>query len=158
MSDPDNALLGNIKKKGENSYYYAHAPRPTDNLEEAIVLEGEGIITGGNPVLIKRQDSTVDMASVSIIRNYSWADSDEKVSVYIQFDHEVDSSKVTCDFQTRAFTFTYTVNENEVRKLCIRKLCNDVDPDKCAIKYRRQKVIINLHKASSGSWYKLNDN
>ena len=158
MSDNENALIQNIKTKGENSYYYAHAPRNTDNMENATVLEGEGIITGGHPVLIKRQDSTTENSSYSIIRNYSWADSDEKVSVYIQFEDDVDPSTTSIDYQTQGFTFTLHKSQTEIRRLAIRNLYKDINPDKCNIKVRRNRVTINLHKSEPGSWHKLNNN
>lgn len=38
-------------KKGENSYYYAHQPRP-QSTATAQVLAGVGLITGGDPNLL----------------------------------------------------------------------------------------------------------
>ena len=52
----ENALQANIKQKGERAYYYAHS-REWD-ASDAIITEGEGIITGGPPVLLAREDSS----------------------------------------------------------------------------------------------------
>jgi hypothetical protein len=47
------ALQANIKKKGQYSYYYAHAKREGEEVKEGIKVEGPGIVTGGTPVLLK---------------------------------------------------------------------------------------------------------
>ena len=49
--EPENALLDSIKQKGDHSYYYAHKPRDLPP-EDAKVLEGVGIVTGGPPQLL----------------------------------------------------------------------------------------------------------
>ena len=53
ISAEENALQANIKRKGQYSYYYAHAKRETEEEKEGIKLEGPGIVTGGPPVLLK---------------------------------------------------------------------------------------------------------
>lgn len=158
MSEAENALLGNIKKKGENSYYYAHAPRVADNLEEAKILEGEGIVTGGPPVLIKRHDSTTDVTLVSNIRNYSYSDSDDKITIYVPFEEEVDSNLVSCEFEDKKIMMTYLKSENDTKRLVLRKLFREIDPDTSSYRVRNNKIVITLKKKVSGSWYKLVDN
>ena len=59
VSPEDNALQANIKKKGQYSYYYAHAKKEGEELKEGIKVEGPGIVTGGPPVLLKSQKSDV---------------------------------------------------------------------------------------------------
>ena len=54
----ENAVQANIKQKGERAYYYAHS-REWD-CEDATVTEGEGIITGGPPVLLVREESKTE--------------------------------------------------------------------------------------------------
>ena len=47
---PESALQENIRKKGQYSYYYAHAKREDDEEQkEGEKLEGPGIVTGGTP-------------------------------------------------------------------------------------------------------------
>ena len=59
VAPEDNALQANIKKKGQYSYYYAHAKKESEELKEGIKIEGPGIVTGGPPVLLKSQKSDV---------------------------------------------------------------------------------------------------
>ncbi|OMJ75680.1 hypothetical protein SteCoe_25118 [Stentor coeruleus] len=158
MADTENALVDNIKKKGENSYYYAHAPRSFDRIEEAKVLEGEGIVTGGPPKLIQRQESVNEINSVINLRNYSWADGDDKVTIYVPFQEDIDENRVTCNFESKCLIMTYTPNETETRRLTLKKLYKEINPDESGFRIRKNKIIINLKKSSSGSWYKLNDN
>jgi len=158
MSDPANALIENIQKKGENSYYYAHAPRNIDSFEEAKVVTGDGIVTGGPPVLIKRHDSVTESSPFAIIRNYSWADGDGKVTVYVPFEEDVEESQVRCEFESKSFCLTYMKNEADVKKLVIKKLYKEIDPNNSRFRIRTNKVVIHLTKLVSGSWYKLVDN
>lgn len=158
MSDPANALIENIQKKGENSYYYAHAPRNIDNLEEAKVLTGDGIVTGGPPVLIKRHESVTELSPFSIIRNYSWADGDQKVTVYVPFEENIEESQVKCEFESKSFTLTFMKNEADVKKLVIKRLYKEIDPENSKFRVRSNKVVIHLKKLVTGSWYKLIDN
>ena len=51
--EANNALLDNIARKGQSSYYYAHAPRDF-TMEGAKHFEGDGKIYGGAPTLIKQ--------------------------------------------------------------------------------------------------------
>jgi hypothetical protein len=96
----ENALQANIKAKGDQSYYYAHA-RKYEEDESAIKLEGDGIITGGPPVLIHRSDSSVfaGMRSEKITR-YSWFDDGPKVKLILEFDFEVLGDMIKIDFDT----------------------------------------------------------
>lgn len=50
------ALRENISKKGKNSYYYAHAKRDF-NTDDAKIFEGDGLIYGGEPVLLQKRES-----------------------------------------------------------------------------------------------------
>ena len=157
MEASDNALLGNIKKKGENSYYYAHAPRQLENLEEAKVVEGEGIVTGGPPKLIMRHDSKAELTAVSNIRNYSWADHDTKVTVYVEFEENVEENKVSCSFESKKLELAYVLNNTETKRLILSRLSKNIDPEASTFRVRKNKIIIHLKKASEGSWSKLNE-
>ena len=157
MEASDNALLENIKRRGENSYYYAHAPRAQENLEEAKVIEGHGIVAGGPPKLIMRHDSYAEINTTSNIRNYSWADHDSKVSVYVEFEEPVEANNVNCSFESNSLELTYTMSTGEIKRLLLKKLSKKIDPEGCSFKTRKNKVIIHLKKESDGSWYKLNE-
>ena len=53
------ALKESIKKKGGNSYYYAHN-YDGQNFDNATAKKfyGDGIIHGGEPVLVEKRDTT----------------------------------------------------------------------------------------------------
>jgi hypothetical protein len=53
QEEEDNALQANIKKKGQYSYYYAHAKKEGNGYEEGEKFEGPGLVAGGPPVLLK---------------------------------------------------------------------------------------------------------
>ena len=56
------ALEYDIKKKGENAYYYAHKARFENNNADpnAKTITGPGIITGGVPVLLHTEQKVVE--------------------------------------------------------------------------------------------------
>ena len=54
----ENALIASIRERPEMSYYYAHG-RKYDCPEEAKIMEGHGIITGGPPELIHANSAPV---------------------------------------------------------------------------------------------------
>lgn len=58
MVEPSNALQESISRKGQHSYYYAHAPRDLDEIEQAIVISGDNIVTGGPPKLVETTEIT----------------------------------------------------------------------------------------------------
>jgi hypothetical protein len=109
-------------------------------------------------VLIKRHDSTTDIALASNIRNYSYSDSDDKITIYVPCEEEVEQNQVNCDFETKRLTMTYTKSESDVRRLVLRKLYKEIDPEASTFRVRNQKIVISLKKKVSGSWYKLVDN
>ena len=89
----ENAVQSNIKTKGERAYYYAHSREWNDT--DAIVTEGEGIITGGPPVLLAREDSkTAPNISAQKITKYSWMDDGKSVKVILEFDHEISEEMI----------------------------------------------------------------
>ncbi|CAG9317495.1 unnamed protein product [Blepharisma stoltei] len=158
MVESENALRDNIRRKGENSYYYAHAPRPDEVPDHAIVLEGDGIITGGPPKLIARDQQFTPQPHIFNIRNYSWSDENDKVTIYIPFEEDVDPDLVTCKFDTKEVDLTYSFSDTETRKLWLKKLSNTISPTQSSYKVRKNKIVITLKKVGSLSWYKLAEN
>ncbi|CAG9327990.1 unnamed protein product [Blepharisma stoltei] len=161
MVESENALMESIKKKGDKSYYYAHAPRNIDIPEEAKVLEGVGIVTGGPPVLITK-DAPAEAArqvtpQIVNIRNYSWAEDDDKVTLYINFEEEVKAELISCTFNTKEFALTYDFSEAETRKLILKNLTHNIDPSQSNYKIRKSRITVNLKKTEIEKWYKLTE-
>lgn len=156
MVEAENALLDSIKRKGEHSYYYAHAPRQSDTLESAIRLEGSGIIYGGPPQLLGEQQATAPVQHTYVnIRNYSWADEDDEVTIYVNFAENVDSAKIACSFDSKSVELTYQISENETHRLSLKKLNSAIDPASSKYRVRKNRVTITLKKVDGGKWYKL---
>lgn len=155
MVEASNALLSSINRSGENSYYYAHAPRQIDNLENAIVIEGEGIVTGGIPRLIHSNSAPQLEIKIHNIRNYSWADEDDEVTIYITLNEQVNPDRVECHFDTRALEVSYNKSEIEIHKLRIPKLNEAINVEQSKFRVRRNRITVVLKKSTSAAWSKL---
>ena len=85
------ALKESIKKKGQNSYYYAHNydGQNFDN-ENAKKFYGDGLIYGGEPTLVEKRDETAKpKESTTVLKKiakYSWTDENAKIKIYIELD------------------------------------------------------------------------
>merc|ERR1719486_1411338 len=78
------ALQQDLDRKGDNAYYFAHN-RKFEVPEDAKVITGPGLITGGAPVLLEVGADTggKEEDKVAWLKEYSWADSGAKVKVYV---------------------------------------------------------------------------
>lgn len=69
-------------------YYYAHAPK-NFNTDGAEIFKGDGLIYGGEPVLLgqrevkKKEDAPMIAKKIT---KYSWIDESTKVKIYIELD------------------------------------------------------------------------
>lgn len=162
MVESENALIESIKKKGDKSYYYAHAPRNCDIPEEAKILEGVGIVTGGPPRLIASKQQTelqIRVVPQTVnIRNYSWTEDDDRVSIYIEFGEDVISEQVDCTFDKKELVLTYNFNEIEIRKLILKNLRKEIVPEESRYRIRKNKITVHLKKAEVDKWYSLVSN
>lgn len=158
MVESENALLDSIKRKGEHSYYYAHAPRSTSDLDSAKVLRGEGIVTGGPPQLLGRQNPQNARGPKTETPSYYWSDEDETISVCVKLPEPLLGEAVSCEFDSRSFEFAYTPDETTHYKLHLKKLANPILPEESKFKVRRNKVVITLKKEETKKWWKLVDN
>ena len=100
-------LKNSIKKKGQNSYYYAHNyGNQNFNDENAKKFYGDGLIYGGEPTLISsnqiQKPEAEEPAKVAKkIQKYSWNDEGEKVKIYIelnQFPGQITKDMVNVSF------------------------------------------------------------
>jgi CS domain len=155
MVESQNALQESIKTRGDKSYYYAHAPRNVDDPSLAKVLEGEGIVTGGDPkLLVKDVPRQEPVRRVTNIKNYAWHDDDDKVVISVPFDDTQDKIKIS--FGTDDLELIYEVSELETRKLIIKSLNKNIVPDSCSYKIRKGKLNITLVKEDTDqTWYQL---
>lgn len=103
MAETDmNFLEASIQQKGERSYYYAHKKREFTT-ENAIVLEGNGIITGGPPQLLGTQDSgSFSETRFDKITRYSWYEDGGKVKIIIELDFPVTREMIDAGFNSHS--------------------------------------------------------
>ena len=131
--DADNALLDNIAKKGNNSYYYAHAPKDFTT-EGAQHFKEDGKIYGGNPTLLKTTNmeeaearrKREDAAKIKRknISKHSWSDEDAKVKIYIdnsQFAGPIVESMVSVKFEEYRCEVSVTDAEGTIHVLSLFK-------------------------------------
>ena len=155
MVESENALQESIKRKGDKSYYYAHAPRPVEDPTLATILEGEGIVTGGDPkLLVKDHPKPEEVKQIVNIRNYAWHDDDNKVVISIPYEDTEDKVRVT--FTKDSLEIIHEASENEVRKLYIKPLSNTILAENSTYRIRRNKLHIHLAKEDvDKTWYGL---
>jgi len=157
------ALEHNIKSKGEFSYYYAHG-RKFDNKEQeqGKVIEGPGIVTGGNPVLLEKSNKPVEIIKEpKKFTKYSFYDDDKFVKIQIEIPAEI-KDKVTdecinINFQERSFDLKVDVLNSDPYFLSIKKLFQKIVREESKAKIFKGKVVISLRKKNEDEeWDKLN--
>ena len=157
------ALKHNQETKGTNSYYYAHT-RSYEVPEDAKVVSGPGLITGGAPVLIEAADaspsstgSPAKKAVIETIRNYAWSEEDNVVKVSVDGGDAAAASEenTECDFKEDSFTLRIKLSEAKILQLQV-SLKKSVDPSKCKFRISKGKgVRVTLAKKETGKWYDL---
>lgn len=153
------ALKHNQESKGSNSYYYAHT-RSYEVPADAKVVEGPGLITGGPPVLLEKQESDSSASKGPVaeqIRNYTWNEEDLLMKVQVDGGDAAlaTAENVTCEFEAGSFLLSIRVSEAKKLQLQVQ-LKKSIDPEKC--KYRVSKgkgVRITLAKKEKGKWFDL---
>eukprot|EP00931_Biecheleriopsis_adriatica_P004069 TRINITY_DN105792_c0_g1_i1.p1 TRINITY_DN105792_c0_g1~~TRINITY_DN105792_c0_g1_i1.p1 ORF type:complete len:188 (-),score=34.28 TRINITY_DN105792_c0_g1_i1:93-656(-) len=156
----NSALRQNIEKKGENAYYYAHS-RKFEVPPDAKVVSGPGLVTGGAPVKIETESSSVDTSEKSkAIRNFSWADDGAKVKIYLQLPDGVlvDASQATCDFDSRSVSAQVVPKSGASHVFKMEPLKAEIVPEKSTFRtnIEKAKVTITLQKKKTDqTWYDL---
>ena len=163
------ALEYDIKKKGENAYYYAHKSRfenknPDPN---AKTITGPGIITGGDPILLHTEQKVVEtVKKPKAISTYQFYDDDKFAVVKIELPEDaqgVTEEGIKSDFQKRAFYLTIKTPEGETYIFKVTKLYLAIDPEKSNVKIVKAKtgkksIKINFAKVEiDEEWSKLTE-
>ena len=163
------ALDYDIKKKGENAYYYAHKSRfenknPDPN---AKTITGPGIITGGDPILLHTEQKVVEVVKKpKAISTYQFYDDDKYAVVKIELPEDaqgVTEEGIKSDFQKRSFNLTIKTPEGETYIFKVTKLYLAIDPEKSNVKIVKAKsgkksIKINFAKVEiDEEWSKLTE-
>ena len=158
------ALEHNIKTKGENSYYYAHGKKyePDQNNQPiGKIFEGEGLIYGGEPVLLNKKESVVQVIKPSnLITKYIIYDDESFTKIKIELPENI-KDQVTIDSINAKFTecsldLKVTVTNFDPFTLLIKKLFAGILPKESYAKLIKGKIIIGLKKIKEDEvWEKL---
>ena len=163
------ALEYDIKKKGENAYYYAHKSRfENKNVDpNAKTITGPGIITGGDPILLHTEKKVIEnVKKPKAISTYQFYDDDKFAVVKIELPEDaqgVTEEGLKSDFQKRAFNLTIKTPEGDTYLFKVTKLYLAIDPEKSNVKIVKAKsgkksIKINFAKVEiDEEWTKLTE-
>jgi hypothetical protein len=159
----DSKLFNSIDTYGSNSYYYAHSKSKEFVVpENAKVVEGPGIITGGNPVKIADGEPLQPSVVRRRIDKYSWCDDDSKVRIYIDdpqiLPHIKDGeSNVSCKFDHRSLLVEVPVSDSQFFVFEVSELNEEIEPSSSLFKVSLGKrVTITMAKKNPETkWYAL---
>jgi len=157
------ALEHNIKAKGEFSYYYAHGRKfENKDQEQGKIIEGPGIITGGDPVLLEKSTKPVEvLKEPKKFTKYAFYDDDKYVKIQIEIPAEIkeliNDDCINVNFQERSFDLKVDVPNLDPYLMSIKKLFQKINPEESKAKIFKGKVIISLKKKNEDQeWDKLN--
>mmetsp|Transcript_41244 Transcript_41244/g.94887 ORF Transcript_41244/g.94887 Transcript_41244/m.94887 type:complete len:286 (+) Transcript_41244:84-941(+) len=156
------ALQQNIDHKGDNAYYFAHN-RKFEVPEDAKVITGPGLITGGSPTLLEIGATKVDCGEsdrVQWLKDYSWSDHGAKVKVYVPLPTGClpdESPDEAVEASYTAAAVDLMIKSKPCRKLKIEKLNAEIKPESCLTKVEAQKgrIVLHLQKKKETTWYSL---
>lgn len=152
------ALQANVDRKGENAYYHAHS-RDFQVPEDAKVITGPGLVTGGAPVLLECGTVTEE-DPIMWLKEYSWADSDEKVKVYVPLAEGVlplEGAESMVEAKYNATNLEITIMSKPKQRLRIEKLNAEIDPEACRtrVEAKKSRIVLQLAKKRKSTWYNL---
>lgn len=151
-----NALEANVRTKGTNSYYYAHAntcakeQRDYGDGPRKLTVEEVEAMGGSNHS--NSELNAKKKKKKARITNFAWADGKKSVSVYVNIEG-VSEHDISVEWEARRVVFTIA-GEKEDRELVLDKLHDDIRDARCKVK--PSKVVLVLKKATADvSWYQL---
>eukprot|EP00928_Gymnodinium_smaydae_P003280 TRINITY_DN11178_c2_g1_i3.p2 TRINITY_DN11178_c2_g1~~TRINITY_DN11178_c2_g1_i3.p2 ORF type:complete len:168 (-),score=28.44 TRINITY_DN11178_c2_g1_i3:55-558(-) len=156
------AMESNLQTKGDNAYYYAHS-RHFEVPEDAKVISGPGLITGGAPVLLEVGSGIAEAAveeRTVWLKDYSWSDSTDKVKVYVPLSEGVLPSEGATDLVESVFgqnKVDLVVKTTPRYKLTIERLHAELNTDSCScrVEAHKSRIVLQLAKKRSTTWYNL---
>ena len=149
------ALQHSIKKKGSNSYYYAHGSKATgpawDGKEEPRLLEVSSIASSA------AGSSSSACKVFTPITEYAWGDGANAVKLYVDFEGALlvdDGSISTCvENNGTQLDFSFVGSDGQNHKLLVGPLHAEVDT--CTYKKKENSFILTMKKRHVASWYEL---
>ena len=162
-TDKTSALEHNIKSKGEYSYYYAHGKKfekPSE--EKGITIQGPGIITGGDPILLDKRVKEVEVIKEPIkFLKYIFYDDDKNVKIKIDLPEsivkDVTDDCLRAEFEERGVNLKVMVPNTDQYVFTVKKLYKKIVTKDSSAKVLKGKIIITLRKHNDEEeWDKLN--
>eukprot|EP00929_Paragymnodinium_shiwhaense_P036613 TRINITY_DN19595_c0_g1_i1.p1 TRINITY_DN19595_c0_g1~~TRINITY_DN19595_c0_g1_i1.p1 ORF type:complete len:211 (+),score=64.57 TRINITY_DN19595_c0_g1_i1:89-634(+) len=152
------ALRDNIQSKGANAYYHAHG-RHFEIPEDAKIVSGPGLVTGGPPQKLEGEgDLLKEEDKILRIKQYSWADCGEKVKVYIPMEDlaEGDEERVSSTFEATGFCIELS-RAPLTKRLKLDKLKAEIKAEECKVKVEvgKKRMTAILVKKRESTWYDL---
>lgn len=156
------ALQHDIDQKGANAYYHAHN-RKFEVPEDAKVITGPGLITGGRPAILEVGGASLDTGAserIVWIKDYTWSDGSGKVKVYVPLEAGVlpnDNADSMVEATFASHSVDLTINARPRLRLKIDKLNAEIKPDTSLAKVEpaKSRVVLQLAKKRDNSWYSL---
>ena len=155
-------LKASIKKKGANSYYYAHNYDNSDfDNEKAKKFYGDGLIYGGEPQLIEKRETKeeskkpVNEQVTKKIAKYSWLDEESKVKIYIdlaQFPTTITKEMIDITFDDYKCSIKITDEDGTLHVLTLDKLHEKIIPDKSSFRHSEKRISITFKKWLETAW------
>ena len=162
----ESELKQSIKKKGQNSYYYAHNYDGQNfNNENAKQFYGDGLIYGGEPTLISKKEKTEGEEvkkqvsnPVQKIKKYSWLDEDTKVKIYIELDQfptKITKSMIDIKFEEYSVDIKVVDEAGTEHVLGLSKLFEKIEEADSLWKFSEKRISITLKKWLETKWNSL---
>lgn len=155
------ALQHNVDTKNDLAYYHAHN-RKFEVPEDAKVISGPGLITGGPPVLIEAGANLDGAAAERTVwlKEYSWSDSTGKVKVYVPISEGVlpaDGANDIVETNYGSHTIDLTIKSKPKYKLLIEKLNAELNVESCTtrVEASKNRIVLQLAKKKETTWYNL---
>ena len=166
----DSALHDNIKSKGTNSYYYAHA---TTAPPESRYVSGDGppqlvstgpLASGGSAGGAAAAAPTPAAPLKLPVTSYSWLDDDADICLYIPLEtlEGLTKEAVTTAIGPAGTTLTVTfpalgkgVPEGRVRCLLLDGLAHPIANARVLIGAKNSRLVVRLGKKDAAPWHKL---
>lgn len=145
----DSALRENIQRKGENSYYYAHAKTPTQ----------ENFNRGGDPVRLQdeslAQENLGQGNAYRSIRDYAFSDGSSSVTVYVDLSKlDLPSEEVRHEVEFTSSSVRLVICERF--SLNLPKLAHDIKGARSKLSSSGTRLSLILKKEDpSQQWAKL---
>jgi len=155
------ALQANLDRKGDSAYYHAHN-RKFEVPEDAKVRTGEGLVTGGPPVLLEvGAETAAEEERTMWLKDYAWSDSGAKVKVYVPIAEGIlpeDGADGLVQATYSATNIDLMLLVRPKQRLKIEKLNAEIIPESCVtrVEAKKSRIVLQLAKKKvDTTWYNL---